>query len=298
MRLFLSTKYCFFVVTLVCVALSACSSKPASRYSMEQDTAPNYHYGEIDYKPVVPVKVTPYKWTAKPYTVNGVRYVPMQSAKGVVEVGEASWYGQKFHGHKTANGEIFNMFALTAAHKTLPLPSFVRVTNLQNGEKVIVRVNDRGPFHSNRILDLSYGAAKMLGYSKLGVTDIRMEVLHVNDNGEIFVGENKRPYQYKDGELQVIPYQAPPTQLASQPVSEDNGLFVQVLALSNKQKAQDLASGLTNLLQIPSVMPKIENIYKLRLGPLDTEQKAQNVIQQLKALGFDNAFTINVLPSP
>ncbi|RME35133.1 MAG: septal ring lytic transglycosylase RlpA family protein, partial [Deltaproteobacteria bacterium] len=104
----------------------------------------------------------------RPYMVNGKRYDPLRDHSGFVEQGTASWYGPKFHGRKTSNGETFDMYALTAAHKTLPLGVSVRVTNLRNGRQVVVRVNDRGPFVAGRIIDLSYAAAKELDMIEAG----------------------------------------------------------------------------------------------------------------------------------
>lgn len=115
--------------------------------------------------------------TAKSYVVKGVRYQPMKSVSNFNQTGKASWYGPGFHGRKTSNGERFNMHALTAAHRTLPIPSYVRVTNLANGKSVVVRVNDRGPFHGNRVIDLSKGAANQLGFLSKGMAQVRIESL-------------------------------------------------------------------------------------------------------------------------
>jgi rare lipoprotein A len=111
------------------------------------------------------------------YTVLGKTYYVMGSAAGYDAVGNASWYGRKFHGRLTSSGEPFDMYQLTAAHRTLPIPTFARVTNLDNGRSTIVRINDRGPFHDNRIIDLSYAAAVKLGYAALGTARVRVEVL-------------------------------------------------------------------------------------------------------------------------
>lgn len=110
----------------------------------------------------------------KPYTIAGRTYVPQENVNYRAE-GMASWYGDDFHGRYTANGEIFDMNSITAAHPTLPLPSYVRVTNLRNRKSLIVRVNDRGPFHSDRVIDLSYKAAGLLGFHKNGVARVRVE---------------------------------------------------------------------------------------------------------------------------
>ncbi|WP_311767867.1 septal ring lytic transglycosylase RlpA family protein [Conchiformibius steedae] len=116
--------------------------------------------------------------TQRSYVVKGVRYHPLASAKNFVQTGKASWYGPGFHGKKTSNGERYNMHALTAAHKTLPLGTVVRVSNLDNGKNVIVRINDRGPFHGKRVIDLSKAAAARLGFVKQGMAKVRVEALH------------------------------------------------------------------------------------------------------------------------
>lgn len=117
------------------------------------------------------------KATQRSYVIKGVRYHPLASAKNFVQTGKASWYGPGFHGKKTSNGERYNMHALTAAHKTLPLGTVVRVRNLDNGKSVIVRVNDRGPFHGKRVIDLSKAAAARLGFVRQGMAKVRVETL-------------------------------------------------------------------------------------------------------------------------
>lgn len=124
----------------------------------------------------VDVKVEkPNKWANRPYTVMGKRYYPVTGDKPMTQVGTASWYGKQFHGKKTSTGEIYDMYELSAAHKTMELPSYAKVTNLKNGRSIIVRVNDRGPFLHGRIIDLSYAAAVKLGYQKEGTTRVKVE---------------------------------------------------------------------------------------------------------------------------
>jgi len=114
-----------------------------------------------------------------PYSVLGETYTVLSDAAGYVNEGYASWYGSKFHGRQTANGERYDMYALTAAHRRLPIPSYVRVTNLDNGRNTIVRVNDRGPFHADREIDLSYAAAVKLDFEKVGTARVRIEVIEL-----------------------------------------------------------------------------------------------------------------------
>ncbi len=120
----------------------------------------------------------------KPYTVNGMRYEPLASNEGFVQTGIASWYGKDFHGKKTSNGERYDMNAMTAAHKTLPLGVYVKIRNTNNGNEAIVRVNDRGPFVKGRIIDLSYAAAKKLGVDIVGTAPVRIEALGYRASGD------------------------------------------------------------------------------------------------------------------
>jgi rare lipoprotein A len=123
----------------------------------------------------MPQAEPPHKYANEPYTALGQNFVPDKSAKPYSASGTASWYGRQFHGKKTASGEIYDMYAMSAAHPTLPIPSYARVTNLKNNKSVIVRVNDRGPFHAGRVIDLSYTAALKLGYVSQGSTDVFVE---------------------------------------------------------------------------------------------------------------------------
>ncbi len=164
-------------ITLCALVVAAgCSSNP-NRY-FENDGPPGLFqkkllpWGGGD----VEIKVEkPNKWANRPYTVMGKRYYPVTGDKPMTQVGTASWYGKQFHGKKTAIGEIYDMHEMTAAHPTMELPSFAKVTNLKNGRSIIVRVNDRGPFLHGRIIDLSYAAAVKLGYQKQGTTRVRVE---------------------------------------------------------------------------------------------------------------------------
>ena len=143
-----------------------------------QDRAPEKPIDIINIPEVVPEPVVrTIAGNRSPYTVLGKSYFVLPSEEGYSERGIASWYGEKFHGHKTSNGEVFDMYQVSAAHKSLPIPSFLRVTNLDNNRSIIVRVNDRGPFHGNRIIDLSYAAALKLGYADIGTARVQLEAI-------------------------------------------------------------------------------------------------------------------------
>ncbi len=151
------------VALLVVVMMASCASREAIK------KRPYNQHSK-------PAK-TGYLKSAKPYTIMGVTYYPLADAYGYDKTGIASWYGKKFHGRKTANGEVYNMYGISAAHKTLPLGTMVEVTRLDNRRKMVLRVNDRGPFVANRIIDLSYGAAKNLGIVTHGTTRVRVVAL-------------------------------------------------------------------------------------------------------------------------
>ena len=147
------------------------------------DTVPEY-IPDVDAIPEPEVRLEPRARTGnRSYSVLGKRYSVLDSDHGYVEQGGASYYGRKFHGRRTSSGEVYDMYAFTAAHKTLPLPSFARVTNLDNGKSIVVRINDRGPFHQGRVIDLSYAAAVKLGYREKGVARVEVRALKVGDDG-------------------------------------------------------------------------------------------------------------------
>ncbi|NPA63416.1 MAG: septal ring lytic transglycosylase RlpA family protein [Epsilonproteobacteria bacterium] len=148
-------------------------------------------------RPVTNVKgvVVGQKATMRPYTVNGVTYYPTVVRVGEKFRGIASWYGEKFHGRRTSNGEIYNMYAYTAAHKTLPMNTIVKVTNLSNGKSTVVRINDRGPFVANRIIDLSYAAAKDIDLIINGTAPVELEVLGFDSSVADVAGGTKKMVQ-------------------------------------------------------------------------------------------------------
>ena len=152
------------------------------------DTVPSY-IPNVDAIPEPEVRDEPRSryGNRSPYQVLGKSYTVLEQPQGYVERGTASYYGNKFHGRRASNQEVYDMYAFTAAHRSLPLPSFARVTNLDNGKSVVVRVNDRGPFHSNRLIDLSYAAAVKLGYRERGTANVEVRALTADEQAEIVV---------------------------------------------------------------------------------------------------------------
>ena len=162
-----------------------------------------------------------------PYTVLGKTYTLLPESEGYKEQGGASWYGTKFHGRRTANGEVYDMWGMTAAHKTLPIPSYVRVTNMVNGRSVVVLVNDRGPFHSERIIDLSYAAAVKLGFADQGVADVEVvDVTPLEQSAKTPLAVTAIPSNAK---TVVAPYSAP---IVSTPASTQTSTPASVPAVT------------------------------------------------------------------
>ena len=200
------------------------------------------------------------------YDVLGHRYYVLASAEGYVARGVASWYGPTFHGVRTAIGEPYDMFAMTGAHKTLPLPCYVRVTNLRNGKSVVVRVNDRGPFVANRLIDLSYTAALKLDMIREGTTLVEVRAITA---GEPASSELTRASE------------APPAEL-----------FVQAGAFANETNAQHLLerlreAGFANAFVM--ARPEKSRLYRVRIGPVATVPEYDQLIARLEKFGIRDA---------
>ena len=243
----------------------------------------------------------PYK--ANPYTVLGKTYFPLQESKTYVASGTASWYGTKFHGQNTANGEVYDLYGMSAAHKTLPLPSYVRVTNLDNNKTVVLRVNDRGPFYSDRIIDLSYAAAKKLGYAETGTARVKVEGIDPQQwwaakgrpaplmLNEPKIAQNRAPVltastgtveQWTPPPQQhaaaVVPVQIDAKKNASVPAS---GQYLQVGAFANPDAAELLRSKLSGMVSAPvfisSIVRNQQTLHRVRLGPIGSPNEIQQV---------------------
>jgi rare lipoprotein A len=267
------------VLFLTLTFVAGCVSN--SRYSMRHDSGPVRSPTQAELNDATPVHLKPTGRGNANYEVFGKRYFPMATSKGFSQTGEASWYGRKFHGHLTSNGEIYDMFGMSAAHKTLPIPSYARVTNLANNKQVIVRVNDRGPFHGDRILDLSYSAATKLDMLKTGTAKIQLDVIHVEENGNWVLPNNA-----------ILPENE---RLAKQSKAKErnkieNDLFIQVAALSNKSRIDEMAKGFSILYQVPTLIAQAGSVHKLQLGPLSGEQQAEELLNTLKLNGYEQAF--------
>ncbi len=207
------------------------------------------------------------------YVVFGKRYYVLDSAHGFVQRGVASWYGKKFHGRKTSSGEIYNMHAMTAAHKTLPLPSYVRVKNLTNGRSVVVKVNDRGPFVGDRIIDLSYAAATKLGVTGPGTAQVEVSVVNSASQNA------RRPA------VRTIPL--------ADSAAENAPLFIQMGSFGSVANAENLMRALHNANEKAVAVSQLKTsdglLYRVRVGPLFHIDEANAVIRRLNSKGFSTA---------
>jgi len=211
--------------------------------------------------------------TQRPYAVNGQRYQPIHDAAGFTEEGIASWYGKDFHGRKTSNGETYDMYAMTAAHKTLPMNVHLKVTNLSNGQVAVVRINDRGPFVRSRIIDLSYSAAKQLGVVGPGTAPVRIEALGYQEKGNAGAAPSYR-----------------------QPDTYDVGPFmVQVGAFTVRENAYRLAEKLHKQYGSSAVAEGWvdgRKFYRVRVGLYDHMALAEEAQAGLEANGFPSCFIV------
>lgn len=256
---------------LIVLFVTGCSS---SRYSQYRDSAPA---GDIDTRRItnaIPRAEPRSKYGNSPsYVVHGKRYYVMQDSRNYVERGIASWYGKKFHGHRTSSGETYDMYKMTAAHKTLPLPSYVEVRHLKNGRSIIVRVNDRGPFHDNRIIDLSYAAAKKLGITSQGTGAVEIRAID--------------PYEYHRN--RTMAQKPVPRQEITKATSTDYRLFLQVGAFVSRTNAEQLRSRLLAELGSQTIntgYSEEKNVYRVRIGPLINVEQADQLASRISQLGL------------
>ena len=263
-------------------------TKKPGGYYLDDGPADKVPEGLLDLPDAEP-KIEPYaRGPSKPYTVFEKTYVPITDERPFVQRGRGSWYGKKFHGQRTASGEIYDMFKMTAAHPTLPIPSYARVTNLRNGKQVIVRVNDRGPFHSERIIDLSYTAALKLGYVQSGSAELEVERLLPEEIARMHTEKRSResvakaPAQSADDPIaRLAAGSSPPV------ATESSGIFLQFGAYAQSQNAQAmrerLLSGWPADLPPPTVVQS-GGLYRLHSGPFASREQATAAAQQLKAV--------------
>ncbi len=311
----------FFVLIVTVGVLSGCSRVELASHAVKKVV------NSGDYEPEY-TKSKGYYKVGSPYTIKGKRYYPAVNY-GYDKTGIASWYGPNFHGKTTANGEKFDQNEMTAAHKTLPLPSIVRVTNLENGKSLIVRVNDRGPYAHGRIIDMSKRSAELLGFKHKGVAKVRVEVLEAEsrmvakvarDGGStrgMEVAMNKPSYRPPEviqvSESSVskpnVVLDAPqtsasipghmkdgafyPDPMISEYPVEPHSIFVQAGAFSSREAAMKASSALDGYgrAQVYPALVKGQQFYRIRF-PADSVETADNLVQKLVEGGHNNAIIV------
>ncbi len=268
----------------VATLLAACATKPPSGISAKPAARPGAYYkddgpaasvpADIDRIPDAVARAEPlHRFANRPYNVFGVEYRPMTSLGPLRQRGLASWYGRKFHRQKTAIGEIYDMFTMTAAHPTAPLPSFARVTHSKSGRSVVVRINDRGPFHAGRIVDLSYAAASRLGIAQVGSGEVEFELLIP-------------PFQSIDPGVPVAALAPPPPApvalteppaIAMSPAesSSQDFYYVQLAAFGNFANAQAFQQRMSIELTTMPRVQQVDSLYRVRLGPFAALSEAE-----------------------
>jgi rare lipoprotein A len=196
-----------------------------------------------------------------PYEVFGKEYHVLPTSRGYHEKGVASWYGSKFHGRRTSSGEPYDMHLATAAHKSLPLPTYAEVTNLDNGRKVIVKINDRGPFKDDRLIDMSYGAALRLDMVGTGTARVDVRVIDVGES----------------------------TMLADSrsPEADSNGTWLQAGAYGRREGAEELAGRLKNADLLPVSIHDVDSLFRVWLGPYSSGDEIEAIIMKAIELGFE-----------
>jgi rare lipoprotein A len=254
------------------------TSKPGGYY-LDDGPGPNPP-ANLDAIPEPTPKIEPInRFTSRPYSVLGHAYTPYTQLMPYKARGVASWYGKRYHGQKTSSGEAYDMYAMTAAHTILPLPSYARVTNVANGKSVIVRVNDRGPFHEDRLIDLSYLAAQRLGLLGRGSGVVEVEA--------IIPGNEAPPPAARAAPPEPIPAPAPATAAVS---AEPGGIYLQLGAFSVVQNAdafmRKMRMDLGWLSDSMNVYKK-DGLYRVHAGPYSSREEADRAAERVqKELGF------------
>ena len=278
-----------FWLVATAVLLAACATAPR-----KTTPAPSAKYYSDDGPPdsipdnlasipnAVPRDEPFHRYANRPYTVFGHTYVPVVNKDTYKQRGIASWYGKKFQGQKTASGEPYDMFAMTAAHPTLPIPSYARVTNVKTGQWVVVRINDRGPFHSNRVIDLSYAAAARIGVAGPGSALVDVERVFESPEPRSETGAALSPVVQVAVETPVV-------------VEEAAGLWLQLGAFSSRDGAEsfrDRAARELSWNNEPVQVSPRDGLYRVRLGPYRNREEALAIADKVReTLGFAPTLT-------
>jgi rare lipoprotein A len=300
------------LATLAALMLAACSSTPkkeaptpAAAPSKPPSVAkPGYYKDDgpgesvpanLDSIPdAVPRAEALHRFANRPYTVFGREYVPATTLRPYRERGIASWYGRKFHGEKTSTGEVYDMYAMTAAHPTLPIPSYARVTGVASGRSVVVRVNDRGPFLHDRVIDLSYAAAHRIGIAQKGSGEVVVEAI-LPGEAVLVAAAPLPPLAVASSVPGASGVTTAPVAVVAAPdpipvQSAAGGFVVQLGAFGSFPNAQNFVEHVQNQIGTAQVEPKIRQVgglFRVYVGPYADRDEARRAAERLKtAFGF------------
>ncbi len=245
-----------------------------------QDSAPAHDVDISKIADATPRYEAPSRYgNPESYVVYGQRYHLLDSSEGYVARGVASWYGTKFHGRRTSSGEAYDMYAMTAAHKTLPIPTYAEITNLDNGKRIVVKINDRGPFVKNRLIDLSYVAARKLGITARGTGRVEVRTISVGANTSVPV----KPQA--------------PANITTAATDTASNLYLQVGLFRDRGNAEQLRNKLAAMtlpaIHVSTDTSAAQTLYRVRIGPLSAEAEAEQLIERLASEGH-RGFRIRV----
>jgi len=269
--------------------MSASDLYQATRYDIQQDRGPDGPFDVSRVRQVMPVaEPRTIAGNKNPYTVNGKTYRVMSSEEGYRERGFASWYGAKFHGHKTSNGETYDMFQLSAAHRSMPIPGYLRVTNLENDRSIIVRVNDRGPFHNDRVIDLSYAAAYMLGFHNKGTAMVEVEA--------VMPGGSPSNTPILATSAPATPVAAPSANTTLAAAASAAGQYLQVGAFADLAAAQRLIDKLQTMTSRPVFIRSVDadntTLHRVRIGPIPEVAEISRITELVVAADLGRPYTV------
>ena len=268
-----------------CLVVAGCMTQVIDR--PQRDSGPGRvvdvsSIPEISPEPVTRTRAGNYS----PYTVLGETYEVLETSHGFVEEGTASWYGSKFHGRLTSNGEQFDMYALTAAHKHLPIPTYAEVTNLENDRSIVVRINDRGPFHSSRNIDLSWAAAAKLGFAEQGTAKVKIVALDPDDP------------QATLESLETHGAPIPPVVMIPEEYVLVAGSYYQVARMAQKENANSFADEVESFTKFPVHIAQEVNgdseHYRVLIGPLLDRREVNELSLILELAGMSRGFVVRL----
>lgn len=283
---------------LVSALLAGCAGGGAGgRYARSTDAYPDKPVDVSSVPDAIP-RVEPRSrgGNQSTYQVRGKRYHVLDSSKGYSQTGLASFYGQKFQGYDTANGETYDMYTMSAAHRTLPLPTYARVTNLDNDRSVIVRINDRGPFHSERLIDLSYAAASRLDMLADGTARVRVSAIdprqwQARQDGSRIAAKQERT-EYSPGASSGKTVQTYNNTPEASDRSAQQATYLQVAALSSAEHARALRDKLESALSRPVRITQYAAMNRVQVGPLSDPIMVESVRSQLHDAGYDQVHQV------